>query len=157
MSAVGLDEVLRARGYPGRGVLIARTITGNRCLAYFLTGRSSASLQRELAVGVTGDVEVRDLQTQRERDELRHYAAVARVAWTASGLAAGEGVLMTTDDSTANHVSAARTPVDVTIAAETADELLGELWAALDPELRVAAVAFDPATFPADIQIVGRH
>ncbi len=232
MSAVRLDEALRARAYPGRGVLMVRTVTGGRCLAYFLTGRSSASLQRELVVAVGGDVEVRDRRTGRTPDELRHYTAVARrgdvivvgnggqvlplaedlaegsepleafarfgfepdepiftpriwiattvtgtgpsvlgyavrsgrpsngadrVAWAAGELAAGEGILMTTYDGTATRVSTARAPLDVTTAAATPKELLGELWAALDPELRVAALAFDPNALPTDVEIVGHE
>jgi IMP cyclohydrolase len=232
VSAVGLDEALRARAYPGRGVLMVRTVSGTRCLAYFLTGRSSASLQRELVVAAGGDVEVRDRRARRTPDELRHYTAVARrgdvivvgngsqvlplaedlaegsepltafarfdfepdepiftpriwivttvnetgpsvvgyavrsgrpssgadrVAWAASELAAGEGILMSTYDGTASRVSTARAPLDITTAAATPNELLGELWAALDPELRVAALAFDPSALPTEVEIAGRE
>lgn len=227
-----LDEALRARAYPGRGVLMVRTVTGGRCLAYFLTGRSSASLQRKLVVAVDGDVEVRDRRAGRAPDELRHYTAVARrgdvivigngtqvlplaedladgsepltafarfayepdepiftpriwiattvteagpcvlgyairsgrpsngadrVAWAAGELAAGEGILMSTYDGTATRVSTARAPLDVTTAAATPKELLEELWAALDRELRVAALAFDPSALPTDVEIIGRE
>ncbi len=189
---------------------MVRTLTGSRCLAYFLTGRSSASLQRELVVAAGGDVEVQDRSAGGTPDELRHYTAVARrgdvivvgngtqvlplaedlaggsepltafarfdvepdepiftpriwiattvnqngpsvlgyavrsgrpsmgtdrVAWVAGELAAGEGILMTTYDGTATRVSTARAPLDITTAAATPNELLGELWAALDPEL----------------------
>jgi hypothetical protein len=73
-----------------------------------------------------------------------------------SELAAGEGILMTTYDGTATRITAARAPLDITTAAATPNELFGELWAALDPELPDAALAFDPNALPTDVEIVGR-
>jgi len=79
-----------------------------------------------------------------------------RVAWASGELAAGEGILMTTYDGTATRITAARAPLDITTAAATPNELFGELWAALDPELPDAALAFDPNALPTDVEIVGR-
>jgi IMP cyclohydrolase len=74
-----IDEVLASRPYPGRGVLVVRTLDGSRCFVYFLTGRSEASRWRKLVVLDGGDVAVEDSSEQGASDPLRHYvAAVAR-------------------------------------------------------------------------------
>lgn len=73
-----LAEVLQSRPYPGRGVIAARTVDGGRCLAYFLTGRSPASREREIAVLPDGDIAVRGTSTSGSADALRHYVAGAQ-------------------------------------------------------------------------------
>ncbi len=67
-----------------------------------------------------------------------------RVVWSVDDLRPGEGVLLTTYDGTPEQVHNARVPVDVQSAGASAAELLDEVWAALAPELRVAAFALDP-------------
>ena len=217
-----LTEVLRERGYPGRGCLAARTGDGRLQFGYFLTGRSAASRSRELivldAAGDPGDLQVRDTSAG-PHDALRHYVAAARrgpwcvvgngdqvvplaedlaagtaaldawrrhtfepdppiftsriwLAHSTAGdvdclvgharrsdrgdggtdlalasiqtLAPGTGVLLTTYDGSVTEVRAATAVVDVAVAAESGDELLAELWAVLDPGLRVAAVILRP-------------
>lgn len=80
---------------------MARTKSGELAIAYFLTGRSPASRDRELVADDNGDLLVRS-RTTRSDDPLRHYAAVVRrgpwvvvgngeqVATIAEGLAAGK-------------------------------------------------------------------
>ncbi len=62
--------------YPGRGVAIGRDIDGVPFAAYWLTGRSPASQQRELVVSEY-EIVVRDVRGG-ETDELRHYTAAIR-------------------------------------------------------------------------------
>jgi hypothetical protein len=74
-----IDELLASRPYPGRGVLVARTLNGSRCFAYFVTGRSEASQRRRLVVRDGGEIAVEDSASGNASDPLRHYvAAVAR-------------------------------------------------------------------------------
>ncbi|MGO9901894.1 MAG: IMP cyclohydrolase [Solirubrobacteraceae bacterium] len=70
--------------------------------------------------------------------------ATDRVVWSVDDLQPGRGVLMSTYDGTPEAVHNARTPVDIETAAATATQLLDEVFAALDPDLRVAAFAIDP-------------
>lgn len=231
-----LTALLDSRPYPGRGVLAAALGDGRLCLAYFLTGRSAASRERELAVLEGGDIAVRALGAGAADDALRHYVAAARrgdvvvlgngsqveplaealatgaeplaafsahayepdppiftprvwvttsasaahpaasevtsahtgqsgaaqvtfgsaahsglesgtgytCAWRIAALPAGEGVLLSTYDGGVAEVSTASAPAAFTTAATTPDELLDETWAALDPQLRVAALSFLP-------------
>jgi IMP cyclohydrolase len=210
-------ELLSGRPYPGRGCVAARTGTGELVFAYFLTGRSEASRNREMVALETGDVVVRDAGGE-SGDPLRHYVAAARrgpwtvvgnghqvvalaetlaagrteleawsehtfepdepiftsriwaahrsggpdcllgfarrsdrpdggpdrVVWLVDVLAAGSGTVMTTYAGTADKIARTTAPVDVTVAAGGAPELLDEVWRALTPELRVAAVVLLP-------------
>jgi IMP cyclohydrolase len=224
-----VSEILQSRPYPGRGVLAARTATGERCLVYFLTGRSPASREREIVVLADGDVAVRSTGDGQPADALRHYVAAAqrdgvvvvgngsqvvplaealargadpldawsahsyepdepiytpriwastttdpdgpvllgyatrsaraagdvdRVIWAPGRLAAGDGTLMSTYDGSAANVRTARVPEDVSTAAASLDELLTEVWSALDPDLRVAALALSPDDFADTLQII---
>ncbi|MGI8809785.1 MAG: IMP cyclohydrolase [Acidimicrobiales bacterium] len=80
-----LQAVLCERPYPGRGCIALRTMSGQLCLAYFLTGRSSASQDRRLVLGPADRVEVHPT-TGTGTDPLRHYAAVCRSGrWTVVG------------------------------------------------------------------------
>lgn len=72
-----LTSLLIARGYPGRVCAAAVTDDGSPVLAYALTGRSSASRARQLALLPNGDVEVQDAG-EGPRDALRHYKALVR-------------------------------------------------------------------------------
>jgi IMP cyclohydrolase len=222
-------ELLHARPYPGRGVLAARTAGGQRCIVYFLTGRSPASRQREIVVLPDGDVAVRSTAGGQPTDALRHYVAAARrervvvvgngsqvslraealaagtgpldawtehsyepdepiftprvwvttttefggssligyasrsqraegdadrVIWAPGEIAPGDGTLMSTYDGSAERVRTARLPEDVHTGAGSVSELLAEVWAALDPDLRVAALALDPEDFTGTLELL---
>ncbi|MGO9973154.1 MAG: IMP cyclohydrolase [Solirubrobacteraceae bacterium] len=67
-----------------------------------------------------------------------------RVLWDVEDLRPGRGVLMSTYDGSAEVVSTARVPVDIETFAASAGTLVDEVFAALDPNLRVAAFALDP-------------
>lgn len=69
-----------------------------------------------------------------------------RVLWSIGAVPAGSGVLMTTYDTAAATapVRTAQWPVDVRVTSETADELLAEVWSALDGTMRVAAFCLTP-------------
>ncbi|MEU0940902.1 IMP cyclohydrolase [Embleya sp. NPDC005971] len=81
---IELSAFLSGNPYPGRGVLCARTLSGETVGGYFLTGRSAASRDRalwldgdELLVGPTGAV---------GHDPLRHYAAATMTSeWLVLG------------------------------------------------------------------------
>jgi IMP cyclohydrolase len=60
--------------YPGRQIFIGKTINGNPCLAYLITGRSPESRQRR-AVRVEDVIRIGPLGDQAY-DALRHYNAV---------------------------------------------------------------------------------
>lgn len=59
-------------------------------------------------------------------------------------LGAGEAVILTTYESDGEAVATAAPYVEGTTEAFTLDELLDEVWAALNPDLRVMAVAVAP-------------
>ena len=63
------------------------------------------------------------------------------LAWTAGHVAPGTGVLMTTYDGSTSEVRSTAAPVDVAAPAATLEALLDKVWEALDPALRVAALA----------------
>lgn len=69
----GLSTYLSGNRYPGRGVLYARTLSGDNLGAYFLTGRSPASRNRTLHI--IGDELVVGPSTETGHDPLRHYTA----------------------------------------------------------------------------------
>ncbi|GAA3815063.1 IMP cyclohydrolase [Streptomyces phyllanthi] len=79
-----LAALLSENPYPGRGVLCARTLSGEVVGGYFLTGRSPAS--RDRAVRIDGDELVVAPATVTEHDPLRHYvAAEATEDWLVFG------------------------------------------------------------------------
>jgi hypothetical protein len=71
-----LGDVVGRSEYPGRGVAIGRDVDGVPFAAYWLTGRSPASQQRELVVSEY-EIVVQDLSGGGS-DELRHYTAAIR-------------------------------------------------------------------------------
>jgi IMP cyclohydrolase len=80
-----LSAALLARPYPGRGCIVARSASGRLSLAYFLTGRSEASRNRQLRVTGPNEVAVIDADGG-PHDVLRHYVSVARRgSWTVVG------------------------------------------------------------------------
>ena len=64
-------------------------------------------------------------------------------------LAPGDAVLLTTYDSDGDSVATAAPYVECDVAAEHPDGLLDEIWAALNPKLRIAAAVLDPSEGPA--------
>ena len=81
-----ITDALQSRPYPGRGLIVARTAGGSRCIIYFLTGRSAGSRERRLATLQNGDVAVQGLEPGGQFDPLRHYVAAAqRGAWIVVG------------------------------------------------------------------------
>lgn len=71
-----LEAVVGGCEYPGRGVAIGRDIDGVPFAAYWLTGRSPASQQRELVVSEY-EIVVQDVGGGGT-DDLRHYTAAIR-------------------------------------------------------------------------------
>lgn len=71
-----LGDVVGRNEYPGRGVAIGRDSDGAPFAAYWLTGRSAASQQRELVVSEY-EIIVQDVRGGAT-DELRHYTAAIR-------------------------------------------------------------------------------
>lgn len=63
-----------ANAYPGRGLVWARLPGGAWCGAYFLSGRSEASRQREIRLAAGGELVVVPIGAT-EHDALRHYVA----------------------------------------------------------------------------------
>lgn len=68
---------------------------------------------------------------------------------TVTALEPGEAVLLTTYLSDGVEVATARPFDELTIAAHDGEQLVDEIWSALRPEFRVAAVVLDPAKGPA--------
>ena len=68
-----LTTTLAANAYPGRGLAVVGTADG-ALIAYFVTGRSPASQQREIRPGAGGELLVSPLGEGAD-DPLRHYAA----------------------------------------------------------------------------------
>jgi IMP cyclohydrolase len=89
-----VHEALAGNRYPGRGVLWARTMGGELCGGYFLTGRSAASQARALRRR-DGELVVSPT-TESGHDPLRHYvAARERDGWLVFGN--GEQVAVVSD------------------------------------------------------------
>lgn len=79
-----LAAQLSGNAYPGRGVLCARTLSGDVFGGYFLTGRSAASRERAL-VPESGRLIVSATRAVA-RDALRHYvAAESAGSWLVFG------------------------------------------------------------------------
>ncbi|WP_441247930.1 IMP cyclohydrolase [Kitasatospora sp. McL0602] len=64
------------------------------------------------------------------------------------GLEPGEAVLLTTYRSDGQTVAVAPPYQETSVGAADGDELLEEIWAALDPTYRVAAAVLDPVLGP---------
>ena len=90
-----IGDLLQTRPYPGRGCAAIRTSGGDLSFVYFLTGRSSASKNREIVpaphldladLGLPDpDLVVRG-RGEGVFDALRHYrASVRRGGWTVVG------------------------------------------------------------------------
>lgn len=67
-----------------------------------------------------------------------------RVTWALDEVAPRTGVLMTTYAGTVTDVVPSWAPVEVTVVADDANALLDEVWDALAPQLRVAALTVAP-------------
>ncbi|MEU9094628.1 IMP cyclohydrolase [Streptomyces sp. NPDC048428] len=79
-----LSTLLAENRYPGRGVLCARTLSGDVYGGYFLTGRSAASRDRTLLP--QGDELVVAPAAATAHDALRHYVAAQQTAdWLVFG------------------------------------------------------------------------
>ncbi|MFD8009194.1 IMP cyclohydrolase [Streptomyces sp. NPDC058955] len=217
-----LKTLLSSNPYPGRGVLCARTLSGDVLGGYFLTGRSAASKDR--ALRLVGDELLVGPTEETEHDPLRHYAAaLATPEWLVFGngeqvsevtgrllkgasaadslgeleyepdppirtsritallsrdggrtavlgaarpstgtrlttnvmtltvrdLEPGEALLMTTYRSDGQTVAVASPFDETTTGSHDAEGLLDEIWSALNPAYRVAAVVLDPSRGPA--------
>jgi IMP cyclohydrolase len=68
---------------------------------------------------------------------------------TVSSLEPGEAALLTTYQSDGKTVSVGEPFEEVTVKAVDGEELADEVWSALTPEFRVAAVVLDPLKGPA--------
>lgn len=68
---------------------------------------------------------------------------------TVQALEPGEAVLLTTYVSDGERVSVADPFVETSVGAGSAEELLDEIWSALDPRFRVAATVVNPGQGPA--------
>lgn len=80
-----VQEALRNNPYPGRLILLARTLDGELAAGYALTGRSGSSRARRIEIIEAGDVAVVPVGSQ-SHDALRHYvAATADERWTVYG------------------------------------------------------------------------
>ena len=83
--ASSIQDALSANPYPGRLVVLARTLDGRLTAGYALTGRSSSSKARCLAPTAEGDLAVVPVG-DHDHDALRHYiAATADERWTVYG------------------------------------------------------------------------
>jgi IMP cyclohydrolase len=69
-----IHDALRRNSYPGRLLLLARTLDDGLVAGYALTGRSTASRERRLEPTVAGELAVLPTRTG-EHDALRHYIA----------------------------------------------------------------------------------
>ena len=78
-------EALRDNPYPGRLILLARTLNGELTGGYALTGRSEASRARRMELTASGELAVVPVGAT-SHDSLRHYvAATADERWTVYG------------------------------------------------------------------------
>jgi IMP cyclohydrolase len=79
-----MGAALRGNAYPGRGLICAGT-DGGVLVAYFVTGRSPASQEREIRVGAGGELIVAPLVATAD-DACRHYeAAIMSPEWLVCG------------------------------------------------------------------------
>lgn len=75
-AVAALEDVVGERQYPGRGLAIGLDHDGVPFAAYWLTGRSLASQQRQIAISER-EIVIRDLSGSSV-DDLRHYTAATR-------------------------------------------------------------------------------
>jgi hypothetical protein len=68
---------------------------------------------------------------------------------TVSALEPGEAVLLTTYQSDGRTVAVGNPFEEVTVNAMDGEQLANEVWSALTPEFRVAAVVLNPGKGPA--------
>ena len=78
-----------------------------------------------------------------------------RVVWMSEITEPGTAVMMSTYSGSVTQVQVAKCPVDVVVSAASAEDALEELWASLEPDLRVGALAFDPRDVPGSLQLRG--
>lgn len=117
-----LRTLLASNPYPGRGVLCARTWSGEVLGGYFLTGRSAASRDRSLRAD--GAELVVEPAVPAGHDPLRHYtAAVSTGSWLVFGN--GEQVVRV-----ASRLRAGDSPADA----------LGGLEYEPDPPIRTSRI-----------------
>lgn len=69
--------------------------------------------------------------------------------------APGAAVMMTTYSGTVTEVSTTTCPTDMTVSAASSADALAAIWEALDPSLRVAALAFDPQDLRGSLGLCG--
>jgi IMP cyclohydrolase len=80
----GAGDLISANAYPGRGMVVARTLAGV-AVCYFVTGRSPASRDRRLRLTDEGDLVVEPVDTSDD-DPLRHYIAATMLpGWIVVG------------------------------------------------------------------------
>lgn len=78
------------------------------------------------------------------RSSSRGEGLTDRVLLVLESVPAGTGVLLSTYTGTITDVRTAASAVDVQVTASDADGLLGDVWGALDPALRVGAATVRP-------------
>jgi IMP cyclohydrolase len=78
-----------------------------------------------------------------------------RVVCTSDLSAPGAAVLMTTYCGTITDVVTTMCPTSVTVGANSVGEVLTEMWEALDPDLRVAALSLNPGDVAGSLQLRG--
>lgn len=78
-----------------------------------------------------------------------------RVVWASDLAGPGAAVLMTTYRGTTADVLGSDCPTDVTVSAAAVDEVLTTIWEALDPNLRVAALALNPRDVAGSLRLLG--
>ncbi|MBN1631020.1 MAG: hypothetical protein JW990_14760 [Thermoleophilia bacterium] len=222
-----LTRVLADNPYPGRGIVCARTLDGSVVGCYFVTGRSTASREREIRHTPTGELTVAAKQDVGF-DPLRHYVAVtaspewlvlgngAQVSTVAERLAQGRppavaldelehepdgpiftdritavmqrpsggmvvlgaarrstvgrpssgiltmtvrdmqpgnALLLTTYHSDGQVINGGRPFIEARSEARDGAALLDEVWAALNPAYRVAALVLPVGAMPVDALI----
>jgi len=80
-----VNDTLRENPYPGRLLLLGRTLDGSLNAAYVLTGRSAASKDRHFELISDQELAVSPIGRQGH-DSLRHYTAACTAgAWTIYG------------------------------------------------------------------------
>ena len=82
-----LEEIVGAHPYPGRGLVVGTTLTGEAYWAYWLTGRSTESKARRATIEAARIV-IDANTSATARDPLRHYTALRR---RTRGLVVGNG------------------------------------------------------------------
>ena len=97
-------------------------------------------------VWICADADERVLIGSARRSD-RPDGSADRGVWMPDSIGRGSGVLITTYAGTANDVVTSGLPLDVVIDDAAGEGLLETVWDALDPSVRVAAFAVQPADF----------